>query len=102
MDTWNTIITRKKGSTVDLEILKTLFHVVLAVYNYSAHYLETVVSDGPQVIEQWHHKTSFSLCHIQYRSDARYKARVIYTSLEETNALVHQGKYIFIHSLKGL
>ena len=28
--------------------------------------------------------------HIQYRSDARYKARVIYTRLhEEANALVH-------------
>ena len=38
--------------------------------------------------------------HIQYRSDARYKALVIYTRLhEEANALVHRGKYMFIHSL---
>ena len=41
--------------------------------------------------------------YIQYRSDARYKARVIYTSLhEEANTLVHFGKYMFIHSLIGL
>ena len=38
--------------------------------------------------------------YIQYRSDARYKACVIYTLLhEEVNALVHWGKYMFIYSL---
>ena len=33
--------------------------------------------------------------YVQYRSDAKYKARVIYTRLhEEANALIHCGKYI--------
>ena len=33
---------------------------------------------------------SMRISHLQYRSDAKYKARVIYTRLqEEANALVH-------------
>ena len=41
-------------------------------------------------------QTSVSIIiHVQYRSDARYNVRV--RLHEETNTLVHWGKYMFIH-----